>query len=135
MFLQVSVILFTGGVCLVPGGFGPGEVPAPGGCLLWGVWSQGVCSLGGARSREVCSQGVSAPRGCLLPGECLVWGVWSQGVSAPRGSAWSGGSRPRGSAPGGVPGGDPYWNAFLFTHNFISEPVVRNNVTLSMYNV
>ena len=39
MFLQVSVILFTGGGCLAPGGSGPGGVPGPGrsgpgGCLV-----------------------------------------------------------------------------------------------------
>ena len=43
MFLQVAVILFTGGMpgprgCLVPGG-----VPGPRGCLVpGGVWSRGV---------------------------------------------------------------------------------------------
>ena len=50
-----------GGRCLLPGG-----VPAPGGCLVWGVpglggaWSGGVCSWG------VCSWGCLVPEGCLV---------------------------------------------------------------------
>ena len=45
MFLQVSVILFTGGVAWSRGGGAPG-VPGPRGmCLVrqGGAWSQGVC--------------------------------------------------------------------------------------------
>ena len=40
-----------GGGCLLPGGSGPGDVPAPG-----GAWSGDACSGG------------SGQRGCLLPG-------------------------------------------------------------------
>ena len=102
MFLQVSVILFTGGVCLVPEGcLVWGEMPGPGGgCLVQrGASSWGVPGPGGAWSQRVSGSG----------------GVWSQG------GAWSQGV----SGPGGMPGGDPpsdgycwgryasYWNAFL----------------------
>ena len=44
IFLHVSVILFTGGGCLHPGGLFPGE---------------GLCPLGGSLSRGVCLGGVS----------------------------------------------------------------------------
>ena len=54
MFLQVSVILFTGE------GSGPGGVPGPGGSSPGGIfWFRGV----------------SGPRECLVPGE----GLWSRG--------------------------------------------------------
>ena len=43
VFLQVSVILFTGGGLVPGGGAGPGRVPGPGECLV----------RGGARSRGV----------------------------------------------------------------------------------
>ena len=65
IFSQVSVILTTGGVCLVPGGGGGGLVP--GGCLFsGGAWSQGGCLVPG--------EGVPGPGGgwCLVPGGCLV---------------------------------------------------------------
>ena len=54
MFLQVSVILFTGG------GSGPGESGLAGG----GAWSRGGCLVpGGAWSRGVWSRGMPAGGG------------------------------------------------------------------------
>ena len=60
MFLQVSVILFTGGVP-APRGFpasGGGLVPGGWCLLLGGVWFQGG----------------------LVPGGSDPWGLWSRGV-------------------------------------------------------
>ena len=101
MFLLVSVILLTGGGCLLWGLSAPGgrgvcaggclllgggcllQVGLLGGCLLrsgdvcsGGCLLQGVSAQGG-----VCSYGVSALGGCLLPGVSAPGGV----VSAPRG--------------------------------------------------
>ena len=67
MFLQVSVILFTGGVP------GPGGAWS-GGCLVWGgAWSRRVPGLGGAWSERVpAPRGVPAPWGGSGPRGCLV---------------------------------------------------------------
>ena len=69
MFLQVSVILFTGG-CLVPGGSGPGG-SGPRGCLLWGVPGPRGCLVLGGLVLGGCSGG------CLmetpLDGYCCGW--------------------------------------------------------------
>ena len=84
MFLHVSVILFTGGGGLLPGGgawsWGGSALR---GCLVWGVCSRGVSALGGVCFR---GEGVPGPRGGVLPGGVLPWG---------------------GLLPGGMPGGDP----------------------------
>ena len=90
MFLQVSVILFTGGGCLVPGVPDPGDVWSREGVCwsregVWseaglvpgGVWSWG-CLVPGVRSRGE----VPGPGGCLVPGGlpgpggCLVETPW-----------------------------------------------------------
>ena len=86
MFLQASVILSTGGRCLLRGGcLVPGGL-LPGGCLVpgrsapgGGAWSRGGLLRGGA-----CSQGGGVPglgedllRGCLVEtpwdGHCYGW--------------------------------------------------------------
>ena len=84
MFLQVSVILFTGG-CLVLGGACPGGSGSGGSaCYQRGSGPGGSGSGGG---------------GCLLLG-----GVWSQGVPG-------GDPLPDGYCCGRYAS---YWNAFLF---------------------
>ena len=86
MFLQVSVILFTGGggACLVPRG-----VPSSGGCLvLGGAWSWGDAyhPLLGRISQHALRRGgrCLVRRGVPAPG---VGGCSLGGESAPRGSA------------------------------------------------
>ena len=87
MFLQVSVILFTGG------GPGPGGCLVPGGaCLGGGAWSRGVWSWEGLLPGVVPAQGGACDRGCLL------WGV-------------SDGDPPDCYCCGRYAS---YWNAFLF---------------------
>ena len=88
MFLQVSLILFTGGVWS-RGGACSGGVPAPGGVWSWGVpapggvWSRGVPALGGLLPGGACSRGglVETP----LPPDSYCCGQYAS-----------------------------YWNAFLF---------------------
>ena len=64
IFLHLSVILFTGRVCLSPGGvLSLGGVLSPGGCLVWRGWVDGG----------------------------LVWGVSGPGVSGLGGLVWGGG--------------------------------------------
>ena len=119
MFLQVSVILFTGGRCLVPGGgcLVLGRVPGAKGVWSWGVSGPGGRCLvlggclvpGGSGPR-----GVPGPRGGVwCRGGCLVLGrvpgargVWSWGVSGPGGRCLvlGGCLVPGGSGPRGVPG-------------------------------
>ena len=74
MFLQVSVILFTGGGCLVPRG-----CLVPGVALSWG----GSGPVGGA-----CSQGDAWFRG--VPGRGGAWSgdAWSGGMPGPEGALW-----------------------------------------------
>ena len=111
IFSQVSVILFTGGVCLVRGG---------GDCYWGGAWSGGVCS-----------------EGCLLPGGCLLQGVpgpggvCSRGVSAPRGVSARGclvETPPDGYCCGRYAS---YWNAFLSSNDFTKK--ILHSHTQSCY--
>ena len=70
IFLHLSVILFTGGVCLLGGCLVPGGVWSPG-----DVWSWGVFLL----------RGFLLLRRCLVPrGSGPRW-VWSGGCLLPRG--------------------------------------------------
>ena len=71
----MSRILFTGGY-LFHGGSAPGDAWSGGGCLVQGgFWSReclvpgGVCSQGVSALGGVCSRGVSAP------GDAWSWGV------------------------------------------------------------
>ena len=100
MFLQVSVILFTGG------------------CLVWGVsalggaWSEGAWPRGGAWSGGCLLWGVPGPRG--VPGGDPPDG-YSRGVFGPRGCLLD---PPDGYCCGRYAS---YWNAFLLkinVHNF-----------------
>ena len=71
MFLQVSVILLMGEVCIqacIAGG-----IPA---CLATGLQA-GVSALGGCLLWGCLIWGVSAPRGCLLQGVSAPGGVCS----------------------------------------------------------
>ena len=98
MFLQVSVILFTGGV------------PGLG----------GVCALGGAWSLGVHGLGVSAPGGAWSQGGCLVeipLTATPGGCLVPGGVCWTP-HPPMGYCCGRYAS---YWNAFLLkinVHNF-----------------
>ena len=77
MFLQVSVILFTGGgaipACIA------GGIPACRAAGLRGIWPGGACS-GGLLPGGCLFRGVPAHGGCLLLGGCLLGGACSQGV-------------------------------------------------------
>ena len=71
MFLQVSVILLTGGGVVCSGGcVCSGGVCSQGGGVVcsWGVYSGGLCSWGVYSGGGVCSGGGGcAPRGLLTP--------------------------------------------------------------------
>ena len=116
MFLLVSVILYTRGVCYpsMHCRWYP-SMPcsrSPGGCLLWGVSAPRgcVCSMGVLQGGcllmgGVCScWGVSAPEGCLLPGGCVCSGGCGLLTQAHiQGGNWGGsgpGPHPRGKLRG-----------------------------------
>ena len=92
MFLHLSVILFTGGLC-------PGGISAQGGVCLDGCLNRWVLctrgwylSRGGSLSRRVSVQGVSVQREVSVQGSLCTEGGLCPGESLYRGWSLSGGS-------------------------------------------
>ena len=96
MFLHVSVILFTGGACMVGAVYG-GGMHGRGVCMAGGVCGRGAC-MGGVCGRGHAWQGEHAWWGHVWQGACMAGGMHGGGC------AWQGACM-----AGGMHGGGCAW--------------------------
>ena len=109
IFLHLSVILFTGGACVVGGICGRGVCMAGGTCgegacmagcvcVVGGMNGRG-CMVGGMHGRGACVAGGMCGRGVCAMGVCVAGGVHGRYYKIRSMSRWYA----------------SYWNAILFS--------------------